>query len=352
MKQNTIFQSPLRGKLTYQDEDGLPTFTITPHGVLAHIRVLEFTFGLVAFLSCTESFPKSEKETSSLSLCLYPFHGGETSLNLPIFRARSNGPRLMTIPPSKMPAALVQARWKDIYITHVPPFRRAEIWPLPLPLMRLNSVHAPPFWVPKETVAAKKYIQFLDVTEIPLGWTGTPPAALLFDTVYFQKTLPDGKPDKDSEVRTFYVRVTLGRCDRGGPESSRRHWAVVEIKKSTVRGMEDLLEDEPEDTHVCKDDHIKRWERGRDGRRAKRISVKFPGPPEIPLDVIVGFSKWPLNPQKRTLTLHVDVEATSEDKGIEAALLAIRIHRLTKTSYATTRAEALRRAKWPLIRRP
>lgn len=234
-----------------------PTFTLTQHGVLAHLPVIDISESncIIALIA------GDAHEAYGLNLirCLEPENHRRA-----LYHTLDPWNRLVHCTPDSISPG-TKPVWKDVYIAHIPPFRSRQLEDhhLPLSLRYLNTGLSSPFWVP-EHILSSLFGAVLDkVSTIPFGWTGSPPLALQLSII------TDRGYRKE---KTVQVVVIIGRC-----ASANTQWATAGLLAQTAgdvttlltRGR--LLDVDPApvvDAHACESDHIVHWPE-RDGRREK-----------------------------------------------------------------------------------
>ena len=232
---------------------GLPTFTITPYGVLAHAPIIEAFDLTVLVLFCIQ-----EKQHLGLLLHRCPdAHDPSRPLYHVCFRFSSAVPvkigRMIDlgedVTKPQLKRSVVTAEWKSVYLAHRPP-------PAPPTRMLLNRGKAAPFRIPLWHVKELELNSFVDLLTpanrvFQFPWNGTPPAILRFR---LKQSVASGETRRD-------FAVCLGRCtastsDRDRVRSLGPHWANVQPFQN---GSSDTPAPTP--THDCTMHHIADWPR-------------------------------------------------------------------------------------------
>ena len=272
------------GNHVVYEPNKLPTFSLTPHGVLAHVPIISEgdAGGLIAVLFCASGghpLGLILNECEGLTSPIGPLHCvGEVRLvhldDLPE-EYRNN-------------ASACTPVWRDVYIS----LSR----PVPHALMFINRSRESPFHIPSSTLSAL-HSEGFKVTQLPvpgtpdplpLGWAGCP--AFVFEC-------------RSSPANVFVVR--LGRCCPLRGEHSMdtacrpgQPWAVVKSGDWEPVNAKDA------GAHVCATDHINRWAGRRLTFSVSIITVDpFTGFGE--LMVTLSFKKAPWNGD--TLILHLEI---------------------------------------------
>ena len=275
----------LRGILEPPASDaiGLPTFTITPYGILAHAPIIEAFDLTVLVLFCTQ-----DKQHVGLLLHRCPDAPDPSRpLYHVCFRFSSAFPAKIgrmidlgeDVTKPQLKRSVVAAEWKSIYLAHRPP-------PSPPIRMLLNRGKGAPFRIPLWHMKELELNAFVDLLTpsnrvLQFPWNGTPPAILRFR---LKQSVASGETRRD-------FAVCLGRCTTSTPERDRErdrvrslgpHWANVQPLPPGNRDAP-----LPTLTHDCTAHHVADWP-----RQAKTFSM-WGGSLGA---VLLSFAPCPLNP--------------------------------------------------------
>ena len=268
---------------------GNPTFSLTPHGVLAHVPLIEvsgLTIGVMGFTqSISQTRPQSHQPPIAirfgllLTLCprstdpLRPLYdiGMAGSAYLDDKGAiRAKWVRLVPLGSISEDLTLfgepVVAQWKDIYLAHHPPPELGSTSVQQQPPVLLSYGFLAPFRFPEnhveEFIRATPNLR-LDLVRNPpdFPWHGLPPVVFAFTTSTFDWTL------------TFILR--LGRCRYPVPWGTtgsiatrgwHARWARVDFypfESANVGPRAPSFFPPPgselEQYHDCENDHVKQW---------------------------------------------------------------------------------------------
>lgn len=223
----------------------MPTFTITPYGVSAHVGVIKCPYDLVlAVLFCAD-------DSQQLGLLLSPCPDAPDPEN-PLYhtcfhfkRYKNPSGRLLRLGDDihnvHFGGKRAAVEWKWIYLAHTPP-------PAAPARMLMNRSVSTPFRLPRwhiEELQRESDVVLLTPTAqtLQFPWTGTPPATLRF-------RLRD--PSIVSAGTTEYA-IYLGCCsEREARGGVGLHWA--NFRPLFYRDADDAP---PE--HDCMYDHICNW---------------------------------------------------------------------------------------------
>ena len=324
----------------------IPTFSLTPHGVLAHLPFVEMSQGRsVALLSCSANHRDGSEETSSrVILGLYLFlKDARTSLARPQYLVGfdefdSTQSRITCIRRSEVTA--LRPRWRSVYIVARPDFRSNTIMP-PFHFLACLAAGAnanettPGFRFPAGIIRAIQGSQQLYEVRTDAPWRGNtgPPALKL----KFRLKVPSGD---SRDIDDILVCITLGRCTQkqepadppdtvnaasnlnstSQSEGALTHWAHVRFRShgqthdhidhDWERGS--LFAWRPfESYHSCADDHVSRWsQRGRHFERTREVPLPAEwfapaaGAQKRIASVALAFGVCPLDQSGETLLLH------------------------------------------------
>ncbi|KAM5543064.1 hypothetical protein V8D89_003448 [Ganoderma adspersum] len=225
----------------------IPTFTIAPYAIHAHVPVLEISGLTVAVIFCTT--PTQE----AIGLILTPCHtrsdpsrplyhtGGRlgTQNNEPSPRFRICALNLAFHTPTFTAS---KSSWKDVYITHLsPPPTDAA----PVLLKRMVSSLSVPFRFSRweiERLQERGFYLDSELTKTE-GWQDTNPKSTL--ALVFKKRNAASAPGV-----ALYLEILLGQC-----ESAGSHWASIQFHAERPDTTRTFL-------HSCPEDHASEWLRG------------------------------------------------------------------------------------------
>ncbi|KAI1791143.1 HET-domain-containing protein [Ganoderma leucocontextum] len=279
-KRNSIGSDPLRAvkaKTPSSPPGAIPTFSITPFGIKAHVQTLKVNSRtLIAVLLCSVREGRRQCPLGLvLTLCADSpdpsrplYHTGcrdKTSIHiLRLVRLPQNLDELRI---RDKPVAL---KWRNIYITHRPPPRTPSN-----PRILLRSSLSGPFRIPKQAFQALHRAKWTleSVSKMAPIWTGSTPVSFTFRDGY-----------------GGYLVLAFGRCTvssrEDGTEELGPHWA-------TVKPYGDAP---PAHGHDCAEDHICEWRDRRKTFDASYFSFQHL--------LTLAFSPCPINPAD---TLVVDM---------------------------------------------
>ncbi|TFK94470.1 HET-domain-containing protein [Polyporus arcularius HHB13444] len=220
---------------------GPVSFSITPHGVLAHVPVADYRVWTFADLGWSENGQR-------VMLALARRRRGVSDLSYPIYNICGEY-RLVRIPTSKhkgcslLRAPSMRTTWKNIYLSHRPAHSPAQS---SLPAIPINHCVAAPFRFPERRIAnfarlANGSLESIQNAGLP--WEGDPPTTFTF---------------RISNVN--FLVITVGRCavpptptvfnDRPpAPMWANLQWNPAE--DTTLTNMA---------AHDCATDHVMKWQ--------------------------------------------------------------------------------------------
>ncbi|KAI0702352.1 heterokaryon incompatibility protein-domain-containing protein [Cerioporus squamosus] len=255
---------------------GPVTFSITPHGVLIHVPIVEYRGWTFADLGWSENGQR-------VMLTLAQRRHGESDLSHPIYNIcgeyRLKGCSLLK-------AASMRTTWRNIYLSHRPAHTPVQS---SLPAIPINHCVAAPFRFPERRIAnfarlANGSLESIHNAELP--WEGDPPTTFTF---------------RISNVN--FLVITVGRCTAPITPSFRKDrppaamWANIQWNPAEDAALSNVP------VHDCATDHVMEW---RDLKKTfvllpegtARKSYKF---------FTLSFTRCPLS-TSGTLILDVSVE--------------------------------------------
>ena len=270
---------------------GIPTFSVTPYGIHAHLKVMDISPSLsIGLISCVIDIQGREDIvglflspcTSAMDPRRPLFHVGALDFHLLSHRTVLLGDTRNSVHIYHDSPLLSFPRWREIYIAHRPPPTTHLI-----PHIPSSCTTSPPFRIPLPDImkGLPDWTLFTMTLSGP-SWAGKPPIVLTF-----------------KHVNGSYLVVILGICrrqdsedhdqrSRNGPshQGSSRHWARVFTPN-------ERLSEVP--SHDCMRDHIRNWP-----RQSKTVPTPvqafagfLSGPiPNRPTTLTVSFSPCPISP--------------------------------------------------------
>lgn len=308
----------------------MPTFSVTPYGVLAHIPVIDLSQYMIAILfwCCGPD--------GHLGLRLNPCSNNFDSSH-PLYDVHPGGNRIVSLGIHKGPGSdfkfTVQGQsapvvWKKIYIAHRPPPDSPTPDANTSLYLPLNLGVLMPFRFPGHNIQelySSTGLRFASVSPMTLPWTGSPPITLTFQ--------PDSNDRIPSVLAVPGIDLHLGRCTVPTSSSSlvpgqttagsRRllgpHWARLVFHAP----KHDPLRHTPYQEHSCAEDHICDWGGYKKAfyyppdstmavsqRPASSCFKPEPGS-EFESSIFLSFTPCPLNPST-TLVVNITTEDPCE----------------------------------------
>lgn len=289
-----------------QDEQPSPlhsgrvvSLSITPHGVLAHIPVVEFGSwtladfcwrdqnGLPIFLVLRPVPPHADQWGPTYAVGVYP----NPDARLVFLGLRDS-----------MQDACSARVWKDIYILQSAPLEQSPV--LRIPFIPLNHTLRTPFRFPEQNIKALassfQPCKVL-VSHAQFPWKGEPPATF---TIWPSSGLLDHFLPSYRIITT----VQVGLCSAGSPSDQPSPRPSVP-SSALWANIQYLPDDEtPSTAHDCPADHVHTWPDLR-----KTFVHEEPNEPGWWEAFTLAFTPCPMNPDG-TLILHawhraIDFEA-------------------------------------------
>ncbi|PIL29023.1 hypothetical protein GSI_09071 [Ganoderma sinense ZZ0214-1] len=271
---------------TLKESVGIPTFTITSYGILAHVPIIEALHLSVIVLYCSDG-----KEQLGLPITRCP---DTPDAERPLYHVSCYFPRgvyqhsvgrLMglggNVNDLRLNGHQAIPEWKSIYLAHYHP-------PVPPTRALIDRGISAPFRVPRWHIRNLQWhskVRLLEVEHFGLEvpWSGSHSAAFIFE--YAHPSIPDMFPDR------FYLYLGLCAASQvhsdDTPSVPGPHWATM--RSPAPAGLEHI--------HSCAEDHVRDWADG-----TKRF-ILWMGM----FEVVLRFTPCPLNPSG---TLIVNVEFT------------------------------------------
>jgi hypothetical protein len=296
----------------YKSSVEFPTFSVTPHGVLAHMRMLEHSPGrFVALLSCYDSIENDAELGLSLVRCpLQP-----AGFSPPVYCIDGQG-RIARIPDLGLPRGS-SFEWKDVYLVHRPP-PGTEVIATDPHILADHTLSAPfRFWQLEKLLRRDVYhLRSIAQTSWPDSATSRSTMSLTFASI------PSLLSDK-----LWHIIIHLGRCTLADQRNSldvgadSPHWAYMEFLASPSRGTSSVSMLPSAPSHQCSSHHIRDWSLG----------TKFFGIPEqLVTDIGLSsfrlfFTPCPMNPSK-TLVVHLLPQTVSDSLSLKERALKEIVH--------------------------
>ncbi|KAI0753170.1 heterokaryon incompatibility protein-domain-containing protein [Daedaleopsis nitida] len=250
--------SPPRSALSQRVPIGIPTFSVTPHGVLARLPLVEAHGAAIGVLSWSRDGDRLGLLLTPCPISLDPsrplYDAGIGDGNVRVIDLGSATEDL------ELFGEAVETVWKEIYIAHRPPLRIQAVSTAPV---FLNRSITTAFRLPEANLERldASGVALLRQSSIPSPWTGSPAAMLFF-----------GRADQSLSAPMDFV-VHLGRCTGSTSLGSDTTLADAETRGSLQLGAHWAYaehyhpgEMEPDPSrlswHECPADHIREWPRG------------------------------------------------------------------------------------------
>ena len=257
---------------------GIPTFTITPYGILAHLPVIRTSRVSIAVLYSAQDDVQLGLHLQSCSHSIDPlrplYHLSQTRFPSSNDSNVETNVRLIGFSETRSASTFrmfgeeVTAEWKTIYLINRP--QASASLPPRIPMNRSVST---PFRLSRGLV--EELQQNADVPLLPhsiqsgamlqFPWKGSPPATLQFSVkVGERRNWFSG----DSDIQYGIVEVHLGCCNRGSQSSSGRHprgfgkhWANIRLALDADSPFTSGVVDTRQvaSSHDCSEDHIDDW---------------------------------------------------------------------------------------------
>ncbi|KAI0714451.1 heterokaryon incompatibility protein-domain-containing protein [Cerioporus squamosus] len=265
----------------HHELDGVPTFSITPHGILARLLIHEASSSkyAIAYMSWF-----SRRLQRNLGLLLVPC----PHLTDPLRPLYCVFQTMRLISPESVGRGVWQ--WKEVYLVHRPPpgIETEQIASIPIDLPVSTPFRFWHFHSFLRELSLNSTVVLDSVVAPSPPWTGDPPVQFVFKGLF----------DQTASHRHVFA-IQLGRCTFTGA-----HWAHVQFSmeprdgssRTTAPAMPSL--ETP--THTCPTDHIQDWPlhtRVFTVPANQRMHARYFG-------FRLAFTPCPLNPAD-TLVLHV-----------------------------------------------
>ncbi|PIL33588.1 hypothetical protein GSI_04211 [Ganoderma sinense ZZ0214-1] len=271
----------------------IPTFTIAPYAVHAHVPVLEISGLTIAVIFCTTP------SQAAIGLILTPCPM-RSDPSRPLYHT---GGRLATPnnnPPSRFRICLLnsafhapsftdsKSSWKDVYITHLPP-PSTDIGPVLLKRV-VSSLSAPFRFSRWEMERLQERGFYLD--------------SHLTTTYNWQRSSSDStialvfKKRDESAKRDLYMEILLGQCDSAGS-----HWASIQFHDKRPKTSRSF-------GHSCLEDHVSEWLNGAKTFEAPQLRTEDS---DWSYTVSLSLTPCPMNP---TQTRLVKVSFANDQRSI------------------------------------
>ncbi|RDX57565.1 HET-domain-containing protein [Lentinus brumalis] len=259
--------------------DGVPTFSMTPHGILARLLIHEESSGRYAIASMSW-FNRRLQRSVGLLLIPCPHRTDPVRPLYCIFQT------MRLVSPESVGRGVWQ--WKEVYLVHRPPpgIETEQIASIPIDLPVSTPFRFWHFHTFLRELSMNSTVVLDSVVSPAPPWTGEPPVEFLFKGLFDQAA---------SHQHVFAIQ--LGRCTLTGA-----HWAHVQFRDSSSRATIRVIQNPSlrTPTHVCSTDHIQDWPlrtRVFTLPASQRMHARYFG-------FRLAFTPCPLNPA-HTLVLHV-----------------------------------------------
>ena len=218
----------------------MPSFTITPHGILARLLIHEASSGkyAIAYMSWF-----SKRLQRSLGLLLVPC----PHLTDPVRPLYCVFQSMRLISPESVGRGAWQ--WKEVNLVHRPPpgIETEQIASIPIDLPVSTPFRFWHFHTFLRELSLNSTFVLSSVDAPPLPWSGNPPVKFIFKGLFDQAA---------SHRHAFAIH--LGRC-----ASTGAHWARVqfsmELREGSAWATTSATPYEALQTHACPTDHIQEW---------------------------------------------------------------------------------------------
>ena len=302
----------------------IPTFTITPRGVLAYAPVTQYNGHTLLFLSCSGIGEGGSKWRLALRLGesdLGPRHTleGEDPLDTPLYHIISGSDltRLVLTHKEDTPTP----SWRSVYIVARPEQRVAD--PSLDALMHFTNLLPPsPFrfsysvcrelFHTKETPTGHFKLVSLDVSTESQPWTPDSPPLVI--------TLKHVEVYSAFGGRRALVTIRMGLCSEGTSNDGLfGHWVALQLHDERSRPSLQVDERKCGDaprlpSHSCASDHVDTWP---SLKKTFESSIEGPGWGIDWTDIYItlGFMRCPINPRATLLLKHFDAKAVYRELG-------------------------------------
>ncbi|RPD70304.1 HET-domain-containing protein [Lentinus tigrinus ALCF2SS1-7] len=229
----------------------LPTFTITPYGVLSSVLILHASRYTYAQLLCSDNPSPSDPSTKIILLLLVKC--GAAHVHTQSLYHAVGLRFISSIADFGISSWELEAEWSDIYIIHEPSRSRREH------LGAANASLTSPFRIsPAALLQEVKAAGVVSIShsKLPQPWQGFAVLRLYFQGAHPATHMHIGAPP-------WYFTISLGCCNAesaaGDPPGAR--WATV--ARGTLRQLPhrdgEVLRGANATTHDCALDHIDGW---------------------------------------------------------------------------------------------
>ncbi|EJF56751.1 HET-domain-containing protein [Dichomitus squalens LYAD-421 SS1] len=243
-------------------QPGLPTFSVTPYGLRAHVMLFEYPSYSVAVLCC------ANKDGKPLGLLLQSCPVAPDP-HRPLYHPGVDRFRTVALSDDFIERGVngVFAEWKVVYI-----IQQARQDAGAGPRLLLNRNLSTPFRFCKEELERllRQHLWSLEtLTRVDFDWNGSPPVSLAFKHKINDKAV---------------IILSLGRC-QSTSRMDYPHWATLRFYQGQSPP------NVPE--HTCSEDHICQWP---DRKKVFKLSVEFYGIMNFFHDITLSFATCPMNP--------------------------------------------------------
>ena len=300
------------------DMTGIPSFTITPYGILAHLPVIRTSRISIAVLYSAQDDVQLGLHLQRCSHSIDPlrplYHLSQTRLPPSKDSNAEITVRLIGFSETRSPSTFrmfgeeVTAEWKSIYLINRAP--QASI--SDPPRIPMNRSVFTPFRLSRGLV--EELQRHTDVPLLPhsirsgamlqFPWKGSPPAVLQFSVKLGERR---NWFSGDSNMQYGIVEVRLGCCEntmpscKGRPPKLGKHWANVRAVLDADSPFNSRMAEDERlvPSHDCSEDHICDWP-----MNPKTLTLLLAG---IAVDMELSLTPCRMNPEG---TLDVNIRAS------------------------------------------
>ena len=293
----------------------IPTFTLTPRGILVHAPVTQYNGHTLLLLSCSGIGQGGSKWQLALRLGrsdLGPRHTleGEDPLDTPLYHVipGSDLTRLTVTRKEDTPAP----SWRSVYIMARPEQHMADpsldalmhlTNQLPPSPLRFSHAVCRELVRTRETPAGHFKLVSQDVSNLP--WAPDSPPLVI--------TLKHVELWSSFGARRAFVTIRMGLCGEGTiNDVPFSHWVTIQLHVDYGRPSLQVDERKGEEaprlpSHSCASDHIDTWP---SLKKTFESSIEGPGwgIDWTDISIALGFMRCPINPHNTLLLKHFDAK--------------------------------------------